>query len=82
MTEAGGERGDLLDALRHHRGLFRTTVRHLDDAQTAVHPTVSELCPGGLVKHLAGVEREGCRFVGEGPASDEAVDRRGGHRLD
>lgn len=47
-----GERADLLQALRRHRGFLLQTVDGLTDEQAATRTTVSELCLGGLVKHV------------------------------
>ncbi len=70
---ATGERADLLEALTKHRALFRHTVEGLTDEQASATPTVSSLCLGGLVKHVAAVERQWADFVVNGPAQD-AVD--------
>jgi Protein of unknown function (DUF664) len=69
-----GERADLLDALRKHRALFLHTVAGLTDEQAGSRPTVSELCLGGLVKHLAAIERQWADFVLHGPAQTPDVD--------
>lgn len=63
------ERADYLDALEEHRGLMRLTVRGLTDEQASSHPTPSEVCLGGLFKHLAGMEQSWVNFVRNGPAS-------------
>ena len=63
------ERTDLLEALHHHRDLFRVTVRGLTDAQAAARPTVSQLCLGGLVKHVTSVERHWCDFITDRPGA-------------
>ena len=68
------ERDDILDLLDKHRDLFRVTVRGLDDTAARSRPTVSELSLGGLVKHVAAVERTWARFVVEGPAPQPEVD--------
>ncbi|WP_309649042.1 DinB family protein [Nocardioides sp.] len=68
------ERADLLEALRKHRGLFLVTVQGLTDEQAASRPTVSELCLGGLVKHVAATESEWARFVVEGPSTQPDMD--------
>ena len=60
------ERTDLLDSLRTHREFIRATVRGLTDSQAAQRTTVSELCLGGLVKHVAGTESEWMDFVERG----------------
>jgi hypothetical protein len=68
---SAGERADLLEALTKHRALFRHTVRDLTDEQAAATPTVSSLCLGGLVKHVAAVERQWSDFVVHGPREDD-----------
>lgn len=67
-----GERADLLATLRRHRGFLRQTVHGLTDEQAAARSTVSELCLGGLIKHVAGTEQRWMRFA-EGGA--EAMQR-------
>ncbi|GAB7192541.1 DinB family protein [Kineococcus sp. NUM-3379] len=66
-TAPAGERADLLSALATHRHFLRHTARDLTDAQAAQRSTVSELCVGGLVKHVTEVERMWVRFIQEGP---------------
>ena len=73
MTTSESERGDLLEALQKHRELFRVTVRGLTDAEAAATPTASELCLGGLVKHVTAVEQTWADFAANGPAP-QAVD--------
>lgn len=68
-----GERADLLAILRRQRGFLRFTVRNLDDAQAARRTTDSELCLGGLIKHVTAVERNWGDFILEGPV---AMDRQ------
>jgi len=73
-----GERADILEALAKHRQFLRFTTRDLTDEQAAARPTVSELCLGGLIKHVAAVERQWARFIVAGPGpkmdwQDEAV---------
>jgi hypothetical protein len=68
------ERADLLEALRKHRALFRHTVEALSDEQAASRPTVSELCLGGLVKHLTAVENTWTSFIVDGPRPRPDVD--------
>jgi uncharacterized damage-inducible protein DinB len=70
-----GERADLLEALRGARRFLRYTTRDLSDEQAATRTTVSELCVGGIVKHVTRVERNWATFIVEGPAAmrfDEA----------
>jgi len=58
-----GERADLLQSLGRHRGFLRFTVRDLTDEQAARRTTASELCLGGLIKHVATTERNWMRFA-------------------
>ncbi|WP_416905479.1 DinB family protein [Micromonospora echinospora] len=67
-----GERADLLQSLTLHRGFLRHTVQGLTNEQAARRTTVSELCLGGLIKHVTGVEERWLRFVVEGPAAMHA----------
>ena len=55
--ESEQERQDLLAMAADQRTNFRYTVENLDDKQARIHSTVSELTLGGLVKHLAAVQR-------------------------
>jgi hypothetical protein len=60
------EKTDLLGTLAQHRFLLRYTVQGLTDEQAVLTPTASELCLGGLIKHVARGERDWLRFVVEG----------------
>ena len=81
MTTAStltGERADLLRALGKQRRFLRFTTRDLTDEQAAARTTVSELCLGGLIKHVSEVERTWAKFIVDGPHAptdwqDEAV---------
>jgi uncharacterized damage-inducible protein DinB len=64
-----GEHADLLQALDKQRGLLRGTTRGLTDEQAAQRTTVSELCLGGLIKHVALAERRWGGFILEGPSA-------------
>ncbi|MPZ67586.1 MAG: DUF664 domain-containing protein [Pseudonocardiaceae bacterium] len=64
-----GERADLLETLAKHRYFLRYTVRDLSDEQAAQRTTVSELCLGGLIKHVAFTERQWINFILEGPSA-------------
>ena len=64
---ATGERADLVQALDTQRGLLRRTVQGLSDDQARERTTVSELCLGGLVRHVTLVEGRWCRFIEIGP---------------
>jgi uncharacterized damage-inducible protein DinB len=82
-----GERADLLRTLAEARQFLRYTVRDLTDEQAAQRTTVSELCLGGLVKHVAQVEERWAEFILNGPAvfgvADEAsmAERAAGFRV-
>jgi uncharacterized damage-inducible protein DinB len=64
-----GERADLLQSLARQRHFLRNTTRDLTDEQAAQRTTVSELSLGGLIKHVALVERQWTRFIVEGPSA-------------
>ena len=66
---AAGERADLLETLARHRALLRGTVRGLTNEQAAQRTTVSELCLGGLVKHVSATERGWANFIVGGAAA-------------
>lgn len=57
------DRTDLLEMLAKHRYFFRYTVRDLTDEQAAQTPTASELCLGGLIKHVAATEAQWADFI-------------------
>jgi uncharacterized damage-inducible protein DinB len=63
------ERADLLESLARARHFLRLTVQDLSDAQAAQRSTASELCLGGIVKHVAAVEDNWARFIVEGPSA-------------
>jgi Protein of unknown function (DUF664) len=63
------ETADLLSTLATHRDFLRGTLRGLTDEQAAATPTVSALCLGGLIKHVAYVEAGWARFIVEGAAA-------------
>ncbi|MEU6348627.1 DinB family protein [Streptomyces sp. NPDC047072] len=67
-TPLTDERADLLEALAKHRHFLRFTVRDLTDEQAGRRTTVSELCLGGLIKHVTSVERHWVRFILDGPS--------------
>ncbi|KUM82558.1 MULTISPECIES: DinB family protein [Streptomyces] len=64
-----GERADLLEALAKQRHFLRFTTRDLTDEQAGQRTTVSELCLGGLIKHVTSVERNWVGFIEKGPSS-------------
>ncbi|MFF2362558.1 DinB family protein [Streptomyces sp. NPDC058122] len=63
-----GERADLLEVLAKHRGFLRFTTRDLSDEEAGRRTTASRLCLGGLIKHVAAVERTWVRFIVDGPS--------------
>ncbi|MGX1268228.1 DinB family protein [Streptomyces phaeoluteigriseus] len=63
-----GERADLLETLAKHRGFLRFTVDGLTDDQAGLRTTASELCLGGLIKHVTSVERNWVSFIVDGPS--------------
>ncbi|AZM53523.1 hypothetical protein DMA15_13845 [Streptomyces sp. WAC 01529] len=70
-----GERADLLEALDHHRTMLRRTARDLTDEQAGLRSTASELCVGGIIKHVTSVERVWVAFIQEGlPALGDVTD--------
>ncbi|KAB1915475.1 DinB family protein [Micromonospora sp. AMSO31t] len=78
-----GERADLRTTLQRHRGLLRQTVAGLDDEQAARRSTASELCLGGLVKHVTLCEHRWMRFAvgGAEAMQSEPVDWTGQFRM-
>jgi len=74
------ERADLLETLATHRAFLRQTVRGLSDEQARQATTASELCLGGVIKHVALVEKGWVDFIvngpdGMGPADEAAADQ-------
>jgi len=71
------ERTDLLGTLGTHRDFLRLTVRGLTDEQARKRTTESQLCLGGIIKHVALTEEGWARSIVEGPSSigpaDEAA---------
>lgn len=66
---APGERADLLKQLAKQRHFLRFTVRDLTDEQAAERTTASELCLGGLIKHVTAMEQQWAHFILEGPSA-------------
>jgi uncharacterized damage-inducible protein DinB len=69
----GGERADLLATLAKHRHFLRFTTRDLTDEQARQPTTVSELCLGGLIKHVTAVEQGWVNFIRHGPSALRGV---------
>jgi uncharacterized damage-inducible protein DinB len=64
-----GEQADMLETLRKHRAFLRYTARDLTDEQANTRSTPSQLCIGGIIKHVTLVERRWARFIAEGPSA-------------
>jgi uncharacterized damage-inducible protein DinB len=64
-----GERAEWLETLAKHRHFLRFTTRDLTDEQAGLRTTASKLCLGGLIKHVAAVERSWAGFILNGPSS-------------
>lgn len=58
-----GERADLLETLATQRYFLRQPARGLTDEDAARRTTASELCLGGLIKHVSTMERRWLDFV-------------------
>ncbi|MFI6502119.1 DinB family protein [Nonomuraea typhae] len=67
------ERDDLVQTLDKHRGFLKHTVQGLTDEQAALTPTASQLCLGGLIKHVATVEERWQRFAVGGAEAMNSV---------
>src|ERR1700728_3092888 len=69
-----GERADLLAMLAAHRHFLRFTTRGLTDDQARQRTTVSELCLGGLIKHVTAAEQNWANFIEQGPSAMRDAD--------
>lgn len=61
------DRSDFLRALEKHRGFLRQTLNGVGDEDAGKRTTVSELCLGGIVKHVTKVEQSWVDFIERGP---------------
>ncbi|WP_030410832.1 DinB family protein [Streptomyces sp. NRRL S-1448] len=68
-TAVTGERAEWLEALAKHRHFLRFTTRDLTEEQVRLRTTASELCLGGLIKHVTAVERNWVDFILNGPSA-------------
>jgi hypothetical protein len=77
------ERAELSKTLARRRDFLRQTTRGLTDDQAALQTTKSELCLGGLIKHVAVTEDRWMRFAvgGAGAMEAEPVDWVNGFRM-
>ncbi|WP_327150056.1 DinB family protein [Nocardia sp. NBC_01329] len=69
-----GEQADLLAELRAARFFLRFTTRDLTDEQAAARPTPSDLCLGGLIKHVTGCERGWVESIVDGSSTSKDFD--------
>ncbi|MFG1699138.1 DinB family protein [Nonomuraea sp. NPDC049309] len=67
--ELTGERADLLAELAQARHFLRYTTRDLTDEQARARTTASELCLGGLIKHVTSMERAWVDFILNGTSA-------------
>jgi uncharacterized damage-inducible protein DinB len=75
MTEVRTvEHTELLQTLARHRYFLRFTVRDITDEQARLRPTASQLCLGGLIKHVAATERQWIDFAVRGAAAMGSVE--------
>ncbi|MCY9786367.1 DinB family protein [Nocardiopsis sp. EMB25] len=87
-TTVDAERAALLQALEEARGNLRYTVRDLTEEQARRRTTASELCLGGIVKHMTRGERRWSRFMAEGDHGTDYLDpevvaaHEGGFRME
>ncbi len=72
-----GEHAELLETLGKHRFFLRYTVQGLSDEQAALTPTASELCLGGLIKHVTRAEQGWYDFALGGPDAHSGGDLEG-----
>lgn len=75
QTDARQERADLVASLTARRRFLRLTVRDLTDQQAALRPTVSELCLGGIIKHVTRLESRWVDFILHGPGAIGPTDQ-------
>ncbi|WP_236796240.1 DinB family protein [Amycolatopsis sp. GM8] len=68
-TTLDTERAELLASLADARAALIATTRGLTDEQAGESPTISALCLGGLIKHVASTEETWLRFVLDGPSA-------------
>jgi len=60
------ERADLIETLTEHRSFLERTVQGITDEQASARTTVSELCLGGIIKHVTHVEDRWADFIVNG----------------
>src|SRR5580704_11078729 len=60
---------DLLAELNQIRNFLRFTTRDLTDEQARQRTTASELCLGGLIKHVTAAEEQWVNFILKGTSA-------------
>jgi hypothetical protein len=75
QSDDSRERADLIETLATHRTFLLQTVRGLSDEQAALRTTASQLCLGGLIKHVTAAEQGWADFIRRGPGSREPSDQ-------
>ncbi|MFI9380725.1 DinB family protein [Kutzneria sp. NPDC052558] len=63
------ENTDVLAELAKARNALIRATEGLSDEQAGRRTTVSELCLGGLIKHVSTIEEQWLRFVVDGPSA-------------
>jgi uncharacterized damage-inducible protein DinB len=81
-TQTDPERADLLAELGTARHFLRFTVRDLTDEQARQRTTASELTLGGLIKHVAAIEKGWADFILEGPSAMTVSEEQMAHYAD
>ncbi|HEX9504782.1 MAG TPA: DinB family protein [Acidimicrobiia bacterium] len=79
---ANHERDELLRTLAERREFLRTTIAGMSTEQAGRQSTVSALCLGGLVKHVADTESAWIAFIEGGAAAIDAEAATQGDRDD
>ena len=72
---AKDERQTLIEFLRHNQNAFLAIAYGMTDEQARSTPSVSALSIGGLIKHVAGVQRSWMARVTAAPGSPPRDDR-------
>jgi uncharacterized damage-inducible protein DinB len=81
VASVADEREGLLVFLAQQRLVLRFTAHGLTDDQARATPTASQLSVGGLIKHLASVERSWMDAVAQRDQDRSADDHHAGFRL-
>jgi hypothetical protein len=68
------ERADILATLTKHRAFLVNALEGVSDADAGRRSTVSELCLGGIVKHVAQTESTWADFIERGAGAFPAWD--------